>query len=184
MKSRLGLTTIPIVWIVGQLCLHAAEQHITIVLCDKAHLSSAQREQAKVQVTRIMATSNFGVEWKESCDTVEKPSYLSLIIAARQKDVIEDRPHSMGFAVTTNEPYRRAYVFFDLVRAFDARHSSFSSPETQAVILGHAMVHEIGHLLGRKHAISGIMVGRWGQRERSDAMAGIMRFVDLRAASR
>jgi hypothetical protein len=188
MKSRLRLLTIPIVWIAGQICMFvetdAAEQQTTVVLCDKARLTSAQRALAKAQATRVLATSNIGVEWKDSCDTVEKPSYLSLVIAPRQKDVIEDRPHSMGIAVNTREPYRRAYVFFDLVRAFDARHSTRSSPETQAVILGHAMAHELGHLVGRQHALTGIMIARWGTRERSDAMAGLLRFVGLSTASR
>jgi hypothetical protein len=189
MKSRLSVAAIPMLLIAGQICIRAgetdaADQQITVVLCDKARLSPAQRAQARAQATRILKTSNIGVEWKESCDTVEKPSYLSLVIAPRQTDVIDRRPDSMGLAVVIREPYRRAYVFFDLVREFDARHSVRSSPETQAVILGHAMAHELGHLLGHKHALSGIMMRQWGPRERSDAMAGTLRFAELSAASR
>ena len=189
MRSRLSVAAIPILLVAGQICMRAgetdvADQQITVVLCDKARLSPGQRAQAKAQATRILRTSNIGVEWKESCDTVEKPSYLSLVIAPRQKDVIDRRPDSMGLAVVTKGPYRRAYVFFDLVREFDARHPARSSPETHAVMLGHAMAHELGHLLGRKHALSGIMMKQWGPRERSDAMAGTLRFVELSAASR
>lgn len=68
---------------------------------------------------------------------------------------------AMGMALPGNpgEFGKHAYVYYDRVlRAADCGNCDARR------ILGHAIAHEIGHLLGNKHSTSGIMRVDWDRR--------------------
>lgn len=70
-----------------------------------------------------------------------------------------------------------AWVFFEHVRDFASQHDLL-----QATVLGHVIAHEIGHLLLRDgHAATGIMRGKWWDRDLLEARRGRFGFTTAQA---
>jgi hypothetical protein len=80
---------------------------------------------------------------------------------------------AMGMAVPgkPGELGRHAYVYHDriidaaAIRNFDAVR-----------IMGYVIAHEIGHLLGNRHSVSGIMRTDWTKDDVADMSRGLIRF--------
>jgi hypothetical protein len=71
-------------------------------------------------------------------------------------------PTTLGFAVPSEEGGNHASVFYHRVKEL-AKGTADSEPE----ILGHALAHEIGHLLldSTAHAPTGIMCASWSRED-------------------
>ena len=85
---------------------------------------------------------------------------------------------AMGLAPVQTGLYPRAYVFYKLVLAFIAKFRLVQSRESAiGLIMGHAVAHELGHLLmpGEAHSY-GIMRHTWGYREWEEALSGSLLF--------
>ena len=87
---------------------------------------------------------------------------------------------ALGFAIVTKENSTYATIFWDRVLAVTARRDS--CPD--AVLLGHAVAHELGHLLlgDPAHAPYGLMSGHWRGVDLDRASAGILGFSTPEAA--
>lgn len=90
-----------------------------------------------------------------------------------------------GIALSSNgEGIRRAYVFSDRAEEqanVACRRVSFlTQPRSEALILGHVIAHEVGHLMlpGDSHGPTGIMKGQMDARSISDAAEGRLSFTD------
>jgi hypothetical protein len=87
----------------------------------------------------------------------------------------------MGLAPGTGPERRLVYVFYSSVEGL-ARRQSRAHVST-AQILGHAMAHEIGHLLlnQESHSPTGIMRGDWNLKDLQDAVYGYLLFTSQQA---
>ena len=81
--------------------------------------------------------------------------------------------------VMTDESGRRpdcVYIFYPRVSEFA---EAIRVPAHR--ILGHAVAHEMGHLLGNDHALGGIMQARWGTRQVTAVNSGLLLFCPVEA---
>jgi hypothetical protein len=89
-------------------------------------------------------------------------------------------PNALGFAVAHQGDSTYASVFRDRVLAMVGR----GGPCSEAELLGHAMAHELGHLLlgTSAHSRYGLMAGRWRATDLDRASLGDLRFSPAEAA--
>ena len=102
-------------------------------------------------------------------------SYVTVVIA-EQTPIGWTKPDAMGFAPARTGPYPRAYVFSNLINTY-LQNFTIRNNSAFGIVLGHAVVHELGHLIipGDAHA-AGIMRPNWGYREWQQAQEGSLLF--------
>jgi hypothetical protein len=88
---------------------------------------------------------------------------------------------ALVFASVTPDGSTYATVFHDGVLAVIKR----GGPCSESMLLGHAIAHELGHLLldTPAHSRYGLMTGRWGPAELDRAASGSLLFSSAEAAT-
>ena len=156
---------------------------LTVVVHDLAGIDPAVRNIAKVQAIRVLNKAGVELQWIDA-NSVEDPRLLSTmkrygtVVITRQALNGLRNTDAMGFASVRSGPDPRAYVFYGMVNAFAENFSR--SKSDLGIILGHAIVHELGHLVipGNAHgAGAGIMSPDWGHLEWVAALQGALLFV-------
>lgn len=185
MVGRLILGAFLALWVFGLSPLAAqplanAADPVTVLLCDRAAVGSADKVQARVQVDRILKSARVQLRWldnetNETCVGPQLESYLSIILVPERPKDLPASAEALGRAVLIGTAYPRAYVFLDRVQRFDVANR-VNKPSNLGVILGHAISHELGHMLGLPHTPAGIMRAQWGHQEWMDAVAGVLVF--------
>jgi hypothetical protein len=141
---------------------------------------------ARKEVTRIFQTLGVEIVWHAHGNpTAELPArdaaeHGSSMASPALCVVILSRPttnplysadsDAMGAAPrSSSAPGRLAYVFEDRVEAVSEEYGA-----NRGQVLGHAIAHELGHLLlpYLSHSNSGIMRARWGRRDFDDLAKG------------
>jgi hypothetical protein len=104
------------------------------------------------------------------CSEVSFPSHLSLRIVRASRGL---KPTTVGISFL-GEGDKGCYadLFYEPIRQL--QEQTDGSP---AVILGHAMAHELGHLLlgTNSHSPSGLMRAHWTREDLADASKGNLR---------
>lgn len=96
---------------------------------------------------------------------------------------------AMGLAPGTGPDRQVVYVFYDRVEALAQSQvravfeGSIRRPATTVQILGHAIAHEIGHLLLdlESHSATGIMRGNWDLNDLQGVASGFLLFTPQQA---
>ncbi len=177
---------------------------ITVRIYDYAHVSRGILMAAEAEATEILRKAGIETVWAEcsvreersqidpACQREFGPTDLHLIMLARaMAKRLDFRDAELGRAPAPTEiapgSYGRVfYVFYDRVnRLVEGRDIS------EAQILGHAIAHEIGHVLlpVLGHTSTGVMRARWSGKDLQSVARGNLHFApeeaqQLRAAVR
>jgi hypothetical protein len=162
---------------------NAFAEPILILVHNYANVDPTVLKQAERSAARVLGTAGVQVKWLdcpetsqalEQCQNPPDPPVLALELLPASASRRGAPSGSLGFAIPPEPGQFGSFagVFYDRVRNLSSR--GFSEP----VILGHAMAHEIGHLLLRieGHSDSGIMKAEWHPRELQRAENGTLGF--------
>jgi hypothetical protein len=154
---------------------------ITVQVYNWAHVAPETLTAAESEGTRIFREAGVGVLWlncplspadaQESPLCAEPCPWGRLVVR-----IVSDVPEGFGktsLGVALHDTGIYASVFYQRVDEFAKEGIA-----THSQILGHAMAHEIGHLLLglRGHARFGIMRGQWNVQDLRSASMGALLF--------
>ncbi|MET0164607.1 MAG: hypothetical protein ABW318_06340, partial [Vicinamibacterales bacterium] len=168
-------------WIAGLvLCVGLADRQtasgqplIHVLLVDQAEVPPDTRQLAQDVAMRVFHLSGLALVWVDAgtcparCLTVR--IVTEPVTAQSRRD-----PHILG--VAPSMPEARGiilWVFYPRIRALSAELGMDASQ-----LLGHAMAHELGHLLlpYGAHSLAGLMRGEWDRAQVRAAVEGLLTF--------
>ncbi len=169
---------------------------ITLHVYNYAHVTEKMWLEAEKQATAIFRKVGVETVWhrvplppenRTSVNRVQPPSFnlspldLRIYIVPRSRAKRMDerlgraRVNVFGLspAMADGRPGRLAYVFYHRIREFVVTHTI---PEQEALLLGLAIAHEVGHLLlpDNSHSRRGIMRARWDRQDLRFAAADLV----------
>ena len=152
-------------------------QSITVALCDKASVRPEDWKKAKETVEQILSSRNLAIDWfDQSCTLPRGDRYFSVFVLSKAPAGLKSNDAALGASLVPNGAISRAYIFFDRVVEFDrSKGNGWIYP---GIILGHAIAHELGHLLGEPHSRAGIMRAVWTREDWNDAVHQGMKFIN------
>jgi hypothetical protein len=167
-----------------RLCIH---------VYNLANVSFRTLDQATKEAARILATAGVEIVWQQSpADTREaniSDQSAAVSQVSREPDVRDylvvkiirrfpdhSLPGALGYSLPDARFGQHAEIFYNRVERVSA-----SGDIDLATMLGHAMAHEIGHVLlgSTEHSPDGIMKARWGKADYQKAAKGYMEFMPL-----
>ena len=163
------------------------EPTITVRVLNYTKLSDKALTEAGAQASKVLRQAGIEVIWLScysstkrfesdpDCERAPGPTDISLRVLYRPKVLPSPFHHSIGFSLVPGPGGfgDLASVFYDPIKDMAARVRV-----PNAVALGHAAAHEIGHLLlgTDRHSQSGIMRAQWSRGEMHLAVLGHLRF--------
>jgi hypothetical protein len=170
---------------------------ITLRIYNNAHVESETLIRAVQEATRIYRKIGVETVWVDQPLFPEKKhedsprhqtSDIGLGILPRPMEEIALQSSSLGFAPGAGRNRHWAYLFYDRVKDLSHKQTTAGARAkvarwaTPAQILGYAMAHEVGHLLGLPHSPTGIMREGWRWNDLLDAAYGDLDFTPAQAA--
>lgn len=144
----------------------SAQPQITVTLYDQAFLRPRIREAMKKETSRILLDAGIRVTWVDceasgtpynlaECRQPVGPTRLMLQLAPGSN---KNKPKATGIAIVQDESSVFACLYPERVNQL-ARDAGWEFGD----LLGHAVAHELGHLLLRSsaHTPAGVMRARW-----------------------
>jgi hypothetical protein len=166
---------------------------ITLRVYNYAKASGVILEQAKREANRIFQVAGIETVWLDclSHPTGEHPStpcqkpvtamdLVLRILAEHGSTRREFLDTHLGFALPSDKGGSYASIFYP-----DVENSAENEGVPQNQLLGHAIAHEIGHLLlnSSAHSPSGLMRGKWDSKDLRHATRGDLLFTADQAAT-
>ena len=166
----------------GATAAKPAPEQQTVLVYDAAKVPPQVLQRAKDDTARILGEARIQIRWLNctpepgECPQSFDRTMLVLHIAANRRG-LEDG-ESTGIALLAPEGGVHFYVFYNAIELIA------KGDVKPAVILAHAIAHEIGHLLLslHGHTPTGMMQGRWGAGELQKANMGFLVFSPEQAA--
>ncbi len=166
---------------VGTVDNNFSAPEVRVWVINAARVDETTLSGALKRVAVIFRDAAIRLTWLEcpaGCRAGE-PSVLVLrIVGHPASDSVG--PNALGFAVVNQGDSTYAAVFRDRVLAMAGR----GGPCSEAELLGHALAHELGHLLlgTAAHSRYGLMAGRWRAPDLDRASVGNLLFSPAEAA--
>lgn len=188
--------TCPALVIFAAASWQAHAQRLNIHVYDLAHASPAIFEEATQEAARVLATSGVEVVWQrpptdspeahatdQSANTVHgagltaRGYLVARIVSGIPADLL---PGALGYSLPDARLGAHATIFYDRVEAIGRTNGINVS-----TLLGHAMAHEIGHVLlgATPHSPDGIMKARWAKSDYQRAAMGLLEFTPSERAA-
>jgi len=137
---------------------------ITVDLIDSAEVAPGTRSRAEHEFEHIMQTAGISVAWIEGdANTPVDLLADAIVLRILPKAGPSDDPKALGVALAPGPGGIYATIFFDRVCERVADPVLSKAGARLEGVLGHAMAHEIGHLLlgMNSHSASGLMSAVW-----------------------
>jgi hypothetical protein len=157
---------------------------MTVLVCYRTGVEAEIRTQAKAEVTRIFAVARVDLTWVEVHDPAQlcmirgADTYFTLVVSLQAPKNWSTNFDAMGLAPVRTGLHPRAYVCYELVKAFVGNFTPANQKMELGAIMGHAIAHELGHLVLPDEAHGeGLMRSHWGYVEWENAMKGGLVFV-------
>jgi hypothetical protein len=165
-----------------------AQNQITVHLYNLSGISPDTLDRATREASRIFAQVDVTVDWQSGNPNAEEAHSSDPSGAAAWRDA-HVRPYlvvrigrglafhvpngALGISLPHAQSGISATIFQERVES-----TSQSAGQDFAIILGHAIAHELGHvtLATDAHAPNGIMRARWGKAEFDSAASGHLGF--------
>jgi hypothetical protein len=163
----------------------ASAQTICIRVYNRAHVPAGTLHAAVLETTRLFKPAGVRITWQfvvESSEDlkldmsashrVDTRPYLALILTTRTSARLF--PGALGFALPFAHTGAHASIFYDRVQSIAAAECL-----PPYIALGHAMAHELGHVLLRSndHSPAGLMEPRWNKATWRLASQGLLGFL-------
>ena len=154
-----------------------------VFLRDFAGVPAGVLSGAKAEVARIFSMAHVGIEWLDCFSTLDearepnpcpgRPGTIVLRVVLDPSGFIDKR--ALGYSILSEQGSFYATVSYTRVQQLMANLESAASLKQ---VLGHAMAHELGHiLLGHgSHSETGLMQGNWDASQLNDASMGRLNF--------
>jgi len=161
---------------------------LTIHVTNQAEVNRNTLFQAERTATAIFKKTGVATQWIDPPDEESFPlSHIHLKILPSVMSIRPGLPdnfrdNAIGLAPGSGPNRQWALVFYNSVEALAMSHRSDAHANT-AKMLGHAIAHEIGHLLldEQTHSAAGIMRGDWNLSDLRNASYGSLLFTPRQA---
>jgi hypothetical protein len=156
---------------------------LRVAVSDQTHEKQGTLDRALDQVTWIFRRAGVSTEWTESVKAANgslTPSFTLIVLERQLREIRDEGRLLLGLAPRDGDGSANvAYVFMEPIEYLSDVHAVDA-----AMILAHAIAHELGHLLmpARLHAASGLMDGNWGGSEMRAATWDLQTFSNEEAA--
>jgi hypothetical protein len=165
-----------------------ARPQIRLAVCDKVGLPSETLHAAKNSAMQVFATAGVDLIWLSSEGNRSPMTFLPNsfegcglpsgdidFLAVISNESPKGWPWGgLGFSTPWPVAPQRVYILYDEVKKL---LSSIRDTDA-AILIGHVVAHEMGHLLlsDKRHTPSGIMSTGWRYSHIAEAAQGVLRF--------
>jgi hypothetical protein len=184
LTSALALITIPAF---GKSHGETAPETLSIHLYDEAHVPKALLRLATADVNRLFRPVGVRIIWEQplseraidegtdmTSPAFQKPEHRGyVVVRLMQRTPATVFPRALGYSLPFAHTGAHVLIFYDRVEALTQRVDTAGY-----VILGHAMAHEIAHVLlgSTEHSAGGLMEGSWTPASWRLASQGLLTF--------